>query len=205
MNKEIAHVLKDKIKGMPFVDLLAGMAQTVTRSQPQGEGEIMFQERFPVSSDTNQPDGCLGGPEFILIPDSNRKSVIYFEDWGIQATGRDKGLPTFNSSIRLVAWLNRSKLTGNAYSEISGRAMAMIIDALTGRNPENVDMFTRLTVSVARIPPQEPALFGRYSYNEEQRQYLRPPFEFFGIDFTCRFAANLKCLNDTQWNNESCL
>lgn len=205
MNKEIAHILKGKIKDLPFIDVIAGMAQTVTRDQPQDEGAAMIQQRFPVSSDTSLPNGCEGGPEFLLIPDSSRKSIIYFEDFGIQSTGREHGLPTFNSSIRLIAWLNRAKLTGDHYAEISGRAMAMIINLLAGRNPENVDMFTRLSVSVARIPPQEPALFGRYTYDETLRQYLRPPFEFFGIDFTCRYAANISCLNQIQWNNESCL
>lgn len=205
MNKELASILKSKISDLPFIDVLAGLAQTVVQDDPIHEDSAaMLVRRFPVSYDTNQPNDCMGGPERSLIPDSSKKSIIYFEDFGSQSTGRLHNLPTFTSNLRLICWMNRAKITGNIYSEISGRCMSLIIDRLVGKNPINQGMFTRLIINVARIPPQEVALFGRYTYEERDRQYLRPPFEFFGIDFSCNYAINTKCLDQTQWNNETC-
>lgn len=205
MNKELSSLLKKKLLTLPFIDVLAGMVQTVTRDNMQEDDGIgKTTKRFPVSYDTNLLEECLGRPEKMLIPDSSRKSIIYFEDYGIVNTDKKHGLYGYNSSVRLICWMNRALLVGDVYAEISGRCMAMIIERLAGHNPENNGLFTELRVDVARIPPQDAALFGRYTYNEQDRQYLRPPYEFFGIDFSCRYYVNSKCLNETQWNQQIC-
>ena len=196
--------MRDRLASLPFIDVLAGMAQTVTTtdsnlSNPEAAAVV---KRFPVSYDVLGVD-CQG-KEISLNPDSSRKSIIYFEDFGIASTGRLHGQTGFSSNLRLICWLNRANLVGDTYTEISGRCMASIIDLLAGRSPQNVGMFTRLTVDVARIPQQDAALFGRYTYNEPDRQYLRPPFEFFGIDLVCKFYVPARCLQDINWNNPKC-
>lgn len=205
MQKELATVLKAKIASLPFIDFLAGMVQTVSVDMQDEAGIAKITKRFPVSYDTNQPNpDCFGGPERMLIPDTGRKCIIYFEDYGINPVEKKHDLYGYLASIRLICWMNRAMLVGSNYTDVSGRAMAMIIQKIAGRNPENIGIFTQLRTDVARIPPQEPALFSRYTYNEQDRQYLRPPFEFFGIDFACRFFVNPNCLNETQWNQEVC-
>ena len=205
MQKELASLLKTKLADLPFIDMLAGMVQTVTTEEQDEAGIAKIIKRFPVSYDTNIPvKDCFGGPERMLIPDSRRKSIIYFEDYGITQTEKKHTMFGYNSSLRLICWMNRALLVGDMYTEISGRCMAMIIEKLAGKNPENIGMFSQLRIDVARIPPQDPALFNRYTYSEPDRQYLRPPFEFFGIDFSSRFFINPKCLSETQWNQQTC-
>lgn len=204
MNKELSTVLRDKLAALPFIDVLAGMAQTVTTqdsnlSNPEAAAVV---KRFPVSYDVLGVD-CQG-KEISLNPDSSRKSIIYFEDFGIVTTGRLHGQMGYNSSLRLICWINRSLLVKDVYREISGNCMASIIDVIAGKNPENIGMFSRLTISVARIPQQDAALFGRYTYNETDRQYLRPPFEFFGIDFSCKYYVSAKCLTEIPLGNSTC-
>lgn len=205
MNKELATVLRDKLAGLPFVDVLAGMAQTVTQTDTGQDDTVpaVITKKFPVSYDVVGAGNCVG-TEVALIPDSSKKSIIYFEDFGIQVTGRVHGMVGYNSSLRLICWLNRANLVGATYTEISGRCQAAVVDTLLTRNPENIGMFTRLIVNVARIPPQDPALFGKYTYDETTRQYLRPPFEFFGIDFTATYQAPAKCLSGINWNLQTC-
>lgn len=204
MNKELAKVLKTRLLNLPFVDVMAGLAQTVTRDDQDSETAGKITTRFPVSYDTNQPVDCLGGPEKLLIPDSNRKSIIYFEDFGItEAQGRT-GRSEYTSSIRLVCWMNRALLVGDIYKEVSGPAMAIIIEKLKFENPINFGMFQGLRCQVSRIPPQEAGVFGRYTYTEQQRQYLRPPFEFFAIDFVCKFYVSPNCIDQIQWTQKTC-
>lgn len=204
MNKELATVLRAKLAGLPFVDLLAGMAQTVTQADPNQDenAPAVITKRFPVTYDATGTTDCIG-QEVPLIPDSNRKSIIYFEDFGITVTGRTHGIVGYSSNLRLICWLNRANLVGSHYTEVSGRCMASIVDALVTKNPENVSMFTRLAVNVARIPPQDAALFGKYTY-ETVRQYLRPPFEFFGVDLTATYQAPASCLGAINWNLQQC-
>jgi hypothetical protein len=205
MNKELATVLRTKLAGLPFVDVLAGMAQTVTQSDPNQDDNApaVITKRFPVSYDVVGAGNCVG-TEVVLIPDSFKKSIIYFEDFGITVTGRVHGMVAYSSNLRLICWINRANLVGDHYQEISGRCMASIVDALLTRNPENVGMFTRLIVNIARIPPQDAALFGKYTYDEATRQYLRPPFEFFGIDLIATYQAPAKCLAAINWTIQQC-
>lgn len=202
MNKELSHILKEKLKTLPFVDVLAGMAQTLTMEDVSETGAVTV-SRFPVSYDHDVME-CEGA-EISLLPDSSKKSIIYFEDFGISTTGRLHGQTGYSSNVRLVAWINRAKLVGDHYKEISGRVMATIIDVLAGKNPQNIGMFTRLTIEVARIQPQDAGIFGKYTYKETDRQYLRPPFEFFAIDFIAKFYVPAKCLDGINWDIEKCL
>lgn len=203
MQKELANIIKGKLLTLPFGDLIAGLAQTLTISDTNDDG-ASFTKRMPISYDVWNGGNC-SGKEIALIPDSSRKSIIYFEDYGVAAGTMTHGLQSFTSSLRLVCWLNRAKLVGDAYTEIAGRCQATIIAVLCHKNPQNIGMFQRLTINVQRIPPQDPALFGRYTYNETDRQYLRPPFEFFAIDLSVAFLVSAKCLEGIPWNVEACV
>lgn len=202
MNKELSIVLRDKIANLPFIDVLAGVAQTLVVNDVNEETMAITGKRYPVSSDCLGVD-CLG-KEIGMLPSADRKSIIYFEDFGIGVTGRDHGHTGYNSSLRLICWLNRSKLVGEYYKNVSGTMMATIIDRLANKNPINVGIFQKLQITVARIPPQDAALFGKYTYSEPDRQYLRPPYEFFGIDFTCTYLVPAQCLQAIDWTKEVC-
>lgn len=197
-------MLRDKLADLPFIEILAGLAKTVTDDTILGESDEVTKitHRLPVCEDT-LGEGCEGR-EVRLNPDSRRKSIIYFEDYGIVPTGARHGFSLFSSTLRLVCWMNRANLVGDHYAMIGGRVMTMIIGEIANKNPENVDIFKALTVKVARIPPADAGLFSRYTYNETDRQYLRPPFEFFGIDFTCNYRVPAKCLDLINWNTKTC-
>lgn len=201
MNKELATILKGKLTGLPFVDLLCGMVQTLTYTDA-GPDDTTVTKKKPVTYDHN--DSLCMGQEIEAIPNSAKKSIIYFEDFGISVVGKKHGLTEYNSSIRLVLWADRSKLVGSHYTEVSARMMSAIIGTLANHNPQNVNNFTTLRTEVARIQPQDAAIFGRYTYNETDRQYLRPPFEFFAIDFTCKFFMSYKCFTAISWNQTTC-
>lgn len=202
MNKNLAHIFKGKLTNLPFADLLCGMVQTLTTDDPIGEEGATVQKREPVTYDHNQ-DACAG-KEIRLIPESRRKSIIYFEDFGISVVDKVHGDTKFNSALRLVCWLNRGKTVGNIYSEVGGAAQALIIAKLANLNPYNSGIFTRIITQVARLQPQDAGIFGRYTYKETDRQYLRPPFEYFAIDLTTTFFVPAKCLEDIQWDQEIC-
>lgn len=201
MTKDLCIILKDRIASLPFIDVLAGMVQTVEEVNETETGVI--RKRFPLAVDTNMTDVCAGGPERALTPDSSKKSVIYFEDFGSQITreGRN-GAQSFVTSLRLIAWLNRERLTGNAYQTITGYCIASICRRLDIKF-QNAGIFQRLNVVPSRIPIQDASLFSRYTYDEAIRQFLLPPFEVFGIDFNCSYQVKAGCIADIDFNNPS--
>ena len=202
MNRELSSILKDRIAPLPFVEVLAGLVQTTEEVINVEDGPVI-KNRFPVSFDTNIGDACFTGKERELIPDSSRKSIIYFEDNGatIGRNGRN-GDVDITCKVRLVAWLNRDKLTGNKYSHIAGFCIAAICGRLDIKTL-NTGIFKRLTVKPTNIPPQDANLFSRYTYDQNIRQYLMPPFEVFGIDFTCTAMVNAGCIAEIDFNNPS--
>jgi hypothetical protein len=200
MNKELASILKSKIQNLPFIDKLAGLVQTVENVQfADGDPKnTPVRQKFPVSYDVTE-DTCIG-PEKDLIPDSSLKSITYFEDFGSKIVATRDGITEFNSQLRLICWLNRDKLTGNAYTEISAVCINSIIGKIC-RGHEDLGIFSRLHTKAISIPPQNSALFNQYTYDETVRQFLRPPFEFFGIDFLCNYFVPGQCLGTINFNN----
>lgn len=204
MQKELANVLRLKLTPLPFVDVLAGIAQVLTTTDTADEGATVTKKQ-PVTYDVNINQEDCSGREYLLTFDSSKKSIIYFEDFGITPTGtRAAGMVAYTSNLRLICWMNRANLVGDSYREISGIAQAAIISTLTHKGPENIGMFTRLNTEVSKIQPQDAGLFGKYTIDETQRQYLRPPFEFFGIDLVSKFFVSPKCLQEVNWTAQAC-
>lgn len=199
MIKELSLILKDRLTTLPFVDVLAGLVQVVEDNQPVDAGPAV-RNRFPVSYITNLPDDCDTGKERQLIPDSSKKSIMYFEDFGsiVGQAGRNGNIEV-TTSIRLVGWLNRDKLTGGKFDLIAGYCIAAICGRLDIRF-QNMGIFKRLTVKPTRFPPADASLFSRYTYDETVRQYLMPPFEVFGIDFQANYQVHPGCIDQVDFS-----
>jgi hypothetical protein len=208
LNKELASTLRNKLTALPFVDKLAALVQTVEDvqfSDDDAPKTTPYRNKFPVSYDVIGA-GTSGtdyqGREKDLVPDSSKKSIIYFEDFGSTIVAvRDLGLTEFNSKLRLICWLNRQRFTGDAYSEISAYCIAAILGKLAAP-PHFKDngIFKRLNVKATAIPAQNADLFSRYTYDQTVRQFLRPPFEFFGIDLSCNYHAGISCFDPINFN-----
>lgn len=190
MNKEITKVLRKRLEadyGLEFIDVFSGLVQTVTRKDQDANGNPKS-IRFPVSYDTNIVDGGKS-PEKALTPDSTKKGLIYFEERSPIVTGRrsSSGFMEYRSNIDLVAWINRRKITGDDYSEITKTAIERVIEKIN-RSQEEENGFVNIRLAVQSIR-QDGNIFSKYTYDEEITQFLRPPFEFFAISFVVSFYS----------------
>jgi hypothetical protein len=198
MNKELSNILKGRLLSLPFSDTVAGMVQRVEyRDVDQDNNPIT--KRMPVAYDVAESDNtCQKGPERSLVPDSRKRSIIYFEDGGSGFIGKEGVKLHFRSVLTLVCWLNRARLVGDGYAEISAPVIAATIGAIVNAQPQNHGIFMRMITKVTRIMPQDSGLFSRYTYDESITQYLRPPFEFFGLLVTVDFCINPDCVSSLQ-------
>lgn len=198
MNKEIANILKGRLAdgaGLPFVQDMAGLVQTVEYKSENSDGNPVT-KRIPVSYDTNLAPGCIISPEIAMVPDSNKKGLLYFEDLGCNYVDRlSGGAMKFQSRMVLVCWINRARVTGDHYTEITSSALLQIMKKLKVKKLTNEGKFSRFSVAVGRVLPQDKAVFSRYTYDEAITQYLRPPFEFFGMEILTSFAVHPDCEN----------
>lgn len=206
MNKEISKILRDRLRengGLPFVNKYAGLVQVVTDIKPNDETNV--RRRYPVSTETIVNDACHGNEE-IMTPDSAMKGILYFEDNGTQKTESERGKFQYISNLTLIVWINRQRITSNYYSEITAIAIQMILEKLgVEKNPESDSMFTGIQVSLNRILSQDSSIFAKYTYEETVTQYLRPPFEFFGLSLSVKYGVNAKCIESFEFvNNDLC-
>lgn len=206
MNKEISKILRDRLRengGLPFVNKYAGLVQVVTDIKPNDETNV--RRRYPVSTETVVNDACHSNEE-IMTPDSAMKGILYFEDNGVQKIESVRGKFQYISNLTLIVWINRQRVTSNFYSEITAIAIQMILEKLgVEKNPESDSMFTGIQVSLNRILSQDSSIFAKYTYEETVTQYLRPPFEFFGLSLSVKYGINTKCIESFEFvNNDLC-
>ena len=89
MTTDFAEALKTEISGLPFIDRLAGMVRPVTFSEETDTGKR--RKVFPVACNVSAADCVTSGKYQDLVPDSAKKSVLYFEEnGGATVVGKEK-------------------------------------------------------------------------------------------------------------------
>ncbi len=185
----IGEILKNKLIGFTYVDRLAGVVATGVKKN--ASGKLI---KFPMACDVTGVACDENNRIKDLIPDDKYKSVIYFEDLGGSQFAEKKGNNLkFTSNIRLIGWLNL-KLLGKDDCSVTAQVAAHIITRLESSKETNPIPFTRLKVAVISQLQRTPQIFGKYTYQEDQTQYLMFPFDYFAIDFKVTYWLNENCV-----------
>lgn len=202
MTKELAFIMRNKLANIPFLDVVAGIVQPVIDVKMNQDNNLAIAKKMPVSYDVTGK-GTAYGMERQLVPDQSKKSILYFEDFGstTDTTARARTL-AFITNIRLVFWMNKINCGFDKYADISAFCINSILERLILPSGINQSGITRLFISNPRILIQDSSVFSRYNYTEEVVQYLRPPFEFFAIDLTCKYTVHGSCLGGLRVSSD---
>src|SRR5690625_2101306 len=107
MNQEIASILKDRLKGIQFVEVLAVLAHRDEYTDNDGSGRSI-RKAIPVSHDVDVAKGCRITPERELMPDRRKKRILYLKDLGSRLIDRTSNASmTYSSRMVLVCSMNR--------------------------------------------------------------------------------------------------
>ena len=197
MNFIIANKFKELIADLPFADVLAGLTK-IHKVEIPNEGGQPFMEIYPIECAVTS-EQIINGDYKDLSPDSSKRSVMYFEDLGIQFNDKNTNEIVYQSRLRLIGWLNLSHFVGGGCS-MSAQVIANILQALP-YSPINVQgdiNLTKLHVVSTLELPKNADIFLRYSYKEEKTQYLMYPFDFFAIELTTVFTLPFKCIPEIE-------
>lgn len=198
MNKEIADIILAKISGLEWIDKYAGIVRTVVIHQPNANGTGTIKKSFPVACDVTDSECVKSGTYKDLIPDSKYKSVLYFEDMGINVIGSDSRYIDCQSNIKLVCWLNGKKLgyDGCGISSIAVMSLLKIFAQLF--NPFNDGNMVKVKINAINEAPKDPAIFSKYSYDEATTQYLMKPNDYFALNLRVDFSIPFNCITDFE-------
>jgi hypothetical protein len=190
---DIGLILKSYLAPLPFVDRLGGIVRPITKTDRDGEKTI--KKTFPVDCNVTEHD-CIAGQYTDLVPNSKYKSIHYFEDNGTSILQRTAMDFHFQAKLKLVGWLNLKKL-GKTECSLSSLAIANILKAFP-TNYFNNGIYSRIQISVLGQDPKDSRIFSKYSYSEEQTQYLMYPYDYFALNLSVGFSIREACIND--WN-----
>lgn len=199
MNAGIAELLRDRISTFAYIDKIAGLVRPITFQRPGPDGKTV-NIIIPVGIDVVDPLACDESTQLDLVPDEKYRTIVYFEDRGV-TIGERQGRATRVSHIRLVCWVNTSKLNGD---NTAGDRMAQDFDGAMNGAPYNSDAFLGIRHRVEGFPAKGPGLFGQYTYPDGVRQYLMWPFDAFAIDIATEYMPNPACIVPVDVNDVAC-
>lgn len=182
MNNKISNLLKTYLEPLSWSDRLSGIVQTV--SIKTGSNENPVDKTYPVSCNITAEQG-IKGDYLNLAPDSKKKSILYFEDKSVSFVERLGNRLKFQSSLRLVCWLNLGLIGDNP--GVSGDYVISVIKALPTTPIQTAD-FVSIYISAISQVERDVSIFSKYSYNEQSTQYLLFPYDFFALDLTIDFV-----------------
>ncbi|MEN6568980.1 MAG: hypothetical protein ABFC18_03105 [Rikenellaceae bacterium] len=190
MNQQIANIIKAKIEGLDFIDKIAGLVSTTYLNITDNE-ENKVTKSFPVACNVTAQD-CLNGSYNDLCPNTKYKTVIYFEDGGVDFNKREGRFICYTSRLRLVCWINVAKYVAECCKEgLTCTASAAIIkDILCAlpSQPEYISPYSSVYPVVTGQLVRSNSIFSAYTYNETQTQYLMAPFDYFALNIETTFC-----------------
>jgi hypothetical protein len=208
MNQAIANIIRNHISGLDFVDKIAGMTSVLTFDQITRDKEnnpTTVQKSYPIACCVTPEECEKQGAYNDLMPNSEYKTVIYFEDKGVQYNSTSGRYKYYTSNVRLVCWINVAKILGDACKTgISCTLSAHLIAEIIRTLPEFPQHHAPFNMVYSEVISQEirtPSIFASYTYDEKHAQYLMYPYDYFALDIQTTFAI---CFHGTQVYNSAC-
>lgn len=206
MNVSIAKIIKGKIESLNWADLVSGLVREYVKVDTidTAQGKAQQRKTFPVSCDLTNNE-CKGGRYMDLVPNSKKRSILYFEDGGtslIEVKGNDY---RYRSNLLLVGWVNMEMFDTQNNCSISPQLITSILDSLP-KNEFNEDGFTRIKMQFVSERPKNSAIFARYTYDEGLTGFLLYPYDFFALQLKTEFTVNAACFDpiEIKERNELC-
>lgn len=174
------------IQALTFADKVGGIVYSMKKQVKNADGTFITKV-FPVYN--NDPTTCKDDNYIDMCPDSDLKSVVYFESTPetIVTGGCSTNLMT-QSTLTLVAWFNLGKINKTLKS---GESLLRILAAQIA-GTFNIGS-THAIFTITNFNFRDPAIFSKYetTYREENKQYLIYPRDFGSITFDVQLNYGL--------------
>lgn len=190
MIHSVISALLPDILNLSFADKVGGIVYPMQK-QIKTTKDDFITKTFPVYG--NDPTVCLDQPYIDMVPDSDLKSVIYFESQPemITESGCNAAIIS-DTQITLVAWFNLGKINKTL---TTGEGMLRIIATVLNGTHDLVinGMNVHTVFTLTNIDFRNPAIFGKYdaTYKEANKQYLIYPRDFGALNYDVQLSYGL--------------
>lgn len=187
MNYIIAKALAKSLIGLSFLTKTAGCVQDVAFPVKNKRHKII-----PAAKEVFVSEGaaikCLPAEDYTdLIPNSSETGILYFEDLGSKLTNSYARSEIWGGSLKLVCWVNHSKIENKTTHDLLNEIRAAIPQDLEAQG-----LIFAGKLKVTEVYPKRPSPFDKYGYDEKETQHLIYPFDYFSlkIEYTVHGAIN---------------
>lgn len=180
MLTSVAEVLADKLRTMPFLSKVGGIA----RAQKLKVGAVT--KTLPAYPDPTKKAGY-----YWLYPESSETGIAYFENLGNEKSGEiaaGRGYQ-YRAQVRLIVWINSKRLSPPDL----GAIQSACVGALQGKHSSPFPGIISILVEPNKEAIQSAELFSKYTYDESESQFLMLPYEYFGFDFYVTYVLMNGC------------
>lgn len=171
MIDKVASELQKIVAQLPFISLAGGISR---------QTKILDGELTKIMPAYMYDDGNYK----LLTPSSGESGIAYFENNGNELLDQVSGGrgQMYKASLRIVVWLNLTRISP---ADV-GAMQAQTISAITGTVPDD-GMVTNIKVLAKAEVPRSAEIFSKYTYREEETQFLMYPYDYFAWDLEVRY------------------
>ena len=192
MTEQLAEALATRLRALPFLERVVGLARPVDKLITETlENDKEQTRRTKTPEPLNFPPStkeCDRTPEVYLLPDQAGASIVFFGDGGTVEV-QQQGVWFKESTLKLLGWFNPARFDG-PFPE------SAMQDAILGKLPtranETVGDYQGLRVT-AVVLPAEASLFSKYTYAADVTPLLYPPYRLLGLELKCRYFYRPEC------------
>lgn len=178
------------LEALNFSEVVGGIATTISQNKPAKDNKIIV-KKFPAYYNENKTT-CSASDYIDLVPNSNKRSIIYFENNGIKISPINGNIIECVADVRLVCWANLKKINDTF---INADTLKLLVIQAMPVSLSNVFPYSFIRIELTGEETKSVALFSKYTYNEEEKQYLIYPFDYFALNYEISFYVGINCID----------
>ena len=196
MTEKIAQLILNEISTLNWLDKIGGVVKPLRVNVKGGVEKV-----YPVC--LNSETICDSSRYTDMVPDSSKRSILYFEDGGVDVIESGCKYTDMEASLKLVCWVNLPRIN-NAYTNAEIIKLNLI-NSIPSRIA-NTDWVTKIRVIFDGEEPKSAGIFSEYTYDEAEIQYLIYPYDFFALNYKIRYSVPMDsdCLTAVVINPAVC-
>jgi hypothetical protein len=200
MIRKIVKEILPYLSVLNFSETVAGCVTTLSVNRPAKDNKVVI-KKYPVYINTNK-DVCDNSDYIALVPNSDKKSIIYFEENGIRSKMINNNLIEITANVKLIFWCNLKRI--NSTFTDAELLKLNIIKAIPD-TIANIFPYSFVRINYIGEDAKNVSIFSKYTYNEEEKQYLIYPFDYFALNYEILFQVGKNCVEDIVISPAECL
>ena len=177
------------LEALNFSEVVGGIATTISQNKHAKDNKIII-KKFPAYYNENKTT-CSASDYIDLVPNSNKRSIIYFENNGIKISPINGNIIECVADVRLVCWANLKKINDTF---INADTLKLLVIQAMPVSLSNIFPYSFIRIELTGEETKSVALFSKYTYNEEEKQYLIYPFDYFALNYEISFYVGSNCI-----------